>query len=149
MSHQITKEYHFSAAHMILGHPKCGRMHGHNYRVEVTLEGPLIGPQNWILDFGQMDELVKPIIESLDHRFILTYAEEVNGAKSLWHATNSGHEHLAAIDAPSSSAESLAEWIASRLPKALVPGFAVSVCKVVVWETAKACGIWVRDNTTR
>ncbi|HLE81832.1 MAG TPA: 6-carboxytetrahydropterin synthase, partial [Dehalococcoidia bacterium] len=40
-THSITKTYWFSAAHMLVGHPKCGRMHGHNYRVDVTVAADL------------------------------------------------------------------------------------------------------------
>ena len=116
--HTIERTYTFSAAHIIPGHPKCGRMHGHNYKVEVSVTGELSGPQNWIMDFGELDKIVKPLIDRLDHRFIKTDADELarSGVEvSLgWHVANT-----VVVDAPSSSAESLAELLGRMIDKGL------------------------------
>jgi len=59
----ITRIYEFAAAHSLWEHPgKCQQIHGHNYKVEVTVEK---GP--W---FEELDEVVNPIIEKLDHTFL-------------------------------------------------------------------------------
>src|SRR4051812_26893989 len=70
---QIFKEFTFEAAHLLPyvpeGH-KCGRLHGHSYRVEVHLSGevdPLLG---WIVDFADVKDVVKPIIDRLDHYYL-------------------------------------------------------------------------------
>lgn len=68
----IKREFWFSSAHRIEGHPKCGRMHGHNYRVTVTLQGAINNDTGMVIDFGLVDEMVKPIIDAMDHRYIVS-----------------------------------------------------------------------------
>lgn len=55
----------FAAAHIIAGHPKCGRMHGHNY----TLLVKIYGQSNEWLDFEEVKRTVDQLIdEKYDHR---------------------------------------------------------------------------------
>jgi 6-pyruvoyltetrahydropterin/6-carboxytetrahydropterin synthase len=57
----------FAAAHIIAGHPKCGRMHGHNYQLLVRVYGE---SSEW-LDFEEIKQGVDEIIdEKYDHRDI-------------------------------------------------------------------------------
>ena len=59
----------FSACHIIQGHSKCGRMHGHNYSVSVSLEGEL--DKGLIMDFGPLKKAVRGICKEIDHRVLL------------------------------------------------------------------------------
>ena len=59
----------FSACHVIQGHSKCGRMHGHNYFVSVKLEGDV--KDGLLMDFGPLKEVVKAICREMDHRVLL------------------------------------------------------------------------------
>lgn len=71
MPHTITKEFHFSAAHRLIGHPKCGRLHGHNYVVTVELEAlRLVG--GMVLDYGELDVIKRYIDDRLDHRYLVS-----------------------------------------------------------------------------
>lgn len=70
MQSRITRRYHFEAAHYLpkVGpEHKCSRMHGHNYEVEVTVDGHL-GDNGFIMDFADLDEIVDPVIRLIDHR---------------------------------------------------------------------------------
>ena len=50
----------FSAAHYIPEHPKCGKTHGHTWKVEVWLEGELREEdKGMLLDFGDIKDLLK------------------------------------------------------------------------------------------
>ena len=61
----------FSAAHFItLDAQLCERLHGHNYRVGVEVEGPL-GDNQYLVDFRTLDRLMAELIEPLDHRVLL------------------------------------------------------------------------------
>lgn len=105
----LWREFTFEAAHRLPlvaeGH-KCGRLHGHSYRVEVHVEGQ-IGGDGMVVDFAELKEAWRPLCDRLDHR----YLNEVEG-----------------LDNPTS--ELLARWIFDRLREAL-PGLAA----VVVRET--------------
>jgi len=61
----VTKEFNFCAAHYLEGHSLCGQMHGHNYRVLVTLQGG--DREDMVVDFGDVKTEVGPIVEQLDH----------------------------------------------------------------------------------
>ena len=72
---RIGKEYHFSAAHFLTGVPSdhpCAGMHGHNYVVEVEVRGDISQRNGFCagLDFSQIDKVMKPMIEKLDHKVI-------------------------------------------------------------------------------
>jgi 6-pyruvoyltetrahydropterin/6-carboxytetrahydropterin synthase len=69
----VAKEYlTFSAAHFITiaGH-QCERLHGHNYRVGVTAAGAVDLDTGVVVEFGEVKEIVRPLITSLDHRVLL------------------------------------------------------------------------------
>ncbi|MGE4424721.1 MAG: 6-pyruvoyl tetrahydropterin synthase family protein [Pseudodesulfovibrio sp.] len=60
----------FSAAHFITFAGKCERLHGHNYAVDVHLEGGLTG-DGYVYDFVELKRTVKALCDTLDHRFLL------------------------------------------------------------------------------
>lgn len=68
----ITKEFHFSASHILHGLPDghpCGRLHGHNYVVIVELYGPL-NAVGFVQDYGELKPIRQYIDEELDHRHL-------------------------------------------------------------------------------
>src|SRR4051794_5211653 len=69
---RLEKEYHvFSAAHFItFNGDACERLHGHNYRVEVEVEGPL-DENHYVIDFIALRDELKKITDELDHRMLL------------------------------------------------------------------------------
>jgi 6-pyruvoyltetrahydropterin/6-carboxytetrahydropterin synthase len=60
----------FSAAHTIKGHPKCGRMHGHNYRVLVTLTANTLNKNGMIVDFSDVKKVVERVVDKFDHVYL-------------------------------------------------------------------------------
>ena len=73
MNVELRKEYRFEAAHYLPKVPpghKCARMHGHSYRVVVTVEGEPDAHFGWVMDFGDLDAHVVPLIDGLDHRVL-------------------------------------------------------------------------------
>ncbi len=92
-------------------HP-CSRLHGHSFRIEVHVAGPLDPDLGWVQDFADVQAAWQPIHQTLDHR----YLNDIPGLE------NPTSEHLAV-------------WLWARLQPAL-PGLA----KVVVMEThASGC----------
>ena len=89
---QIRKQFAFEAAHVLPHHTgKCSRLHGHSYRLDVTIEGPLQddGPATgMVVDFDELSRIVRAgIIEPLDHRFLNDIIENPtseNLARWLW-----------------------------------------------------------------
>lgn len=106
---QIFKEFTFEAAHRLPCVPashKCARLHGHSYRVEVHVRGPIDPDMGWVRDFGDLKEAFAPVRAELDHRYL---------------------NEIAGLENPTS--EQLAKWIWVRL-EAILP-----LARVVVRET--------------
>jgi len=68
---QVTKAFSFDAAHQLPWHQgKCRHLHGHTYRLEVTVAGP-INENGIVLDFDDLSAAVKrTVIERFDHGFL-------------------------------------------------------------------------------
>jgi 6-pyruvoyltetrahydropterin/6-carboxytetrahydropterin synthase len=110
----IRKSFTFEAAHVLPNHPgKCSRLHGHSYRLDVTLEGPLHpdGPAaGMVEDFEVVSRAVKAaVIAELDHRSLNELIENP-------------------------TAENIVGWIWSRLAAPLP-----LLTELTLWETRKAC----------
>jgi 6-pyruvoyltetrahydropterin/6-carboxytetrahydropterin synthase len=67
---ELTKDYRFEAAHMLpcvpAGH-KCSRLHGHSYKVEVEVKGPVDPATGWLVDFGVIDDAWAVLFARFDH----------------------------------------------------------------------------------
>ncbi len=77
----IFREFTFEAAHRLPHVPpghKCGRLHGHSYRVEVHVSGPVGAHTGWVMDFGDIKKAFEPLGDALDHRFL----NEVDGLEN-------------------------------------------------------------------
>jgi 6-pyruvoyltetrahydropterin/6-carboxytetrahydropterin synthase len=65
----VSRRYHFESAHFLPhvrdGH-KCKNMHGHNYEIVVTVFGD-VQPDGFIIDFWDLDDVLKPILTRVDH----------------------------------------------------------------------------------
>ena len=69
----VTKDYLvFASAHFITfaGH-RCEGLHGHNYRVRVTIDGPL-DPESWfVFDFVELKKIMRRLCDEIDHLVLL------------------------------------------------------------------------------
>jgi 6-pyruvoyltetrahydropterin/6-carboxytetrahydropterin synthase len=70
---RLVRSYEFEAAHRLpkvpAGH-KCSRMHGHSYKLTVTVEGEVDPELGWVVDFAEVDGHVDPLVAELDHRIL-------------------------------------------------------------------------------
>jgi 6-pyruvoyltetrahydropterin/6-carboxytetrahydropterin synthase len=116
---QVSVEETFSAGHALRGYKgKCENPHGHNYRVQVTLEGPQLDGIGLLIDFTQLKQVMREVIKRLDHQFI---------------------NDLEPFTKLNPSAENMAKYfydeVAGQLG-GLPPG--ARVTDVIVWETDTA-----------
>ena len=67
----ITKEFTFAAAHKLINHKgKCKNLHGHTYKLQVTIRGKP-NSDGMIIDFSDIKNIVKTsVIEKLDHSYL-------------------------------------------------------------------------------
>ena len=69
--YEVTVEDSFAAGHYLRNYKgKCENPHGHNYRVRVTLAGRELDKAGLLLDFKDLREVMRPVIDRLDHQMI-------------------------------------------------------------------------------
>jgi len=112
-SMEIYKEFRFESAHRLPNVPaghKCSRLHGHSFKGVIYVEGEIDERAGWIMDYGDIKKVFRPIYEQLDHN----YLNDIDG-----------------LENPTS--EVLAKWIWDRL-KPDLPGLS----RVVINETCNS-----------
>jgi 6-pyruvoyltetrahydropterin/6-carboxytetrahydropterin synthase len=68
---EVTVEDTFAAGHYLRNYKgKCENPHGHNYRVRITLAGKELDKAGLLLDFKDLREVMKHVIDRLDHQMI-------------------------------------------------------------------------------
>ena len=107
---ELFKSFTLEAAHRLPNVPaghKCSRVHGHSFRVELHVSGPIDPHFGWVIDFAEIKQAFRPYYDQLDHH----YLNDVPG-----------------LENPTS--ENLAVWIWERLKPSLP-----LLSQVVVHET--------------
>ena len=64
----IYKKFTFDSAHALPNVPeghKCKNIHGHTYHLTVLIEGTLEPPLEWVMDFGDIKQIINPIIKCI------------------------------------------------------------------------------------
>lgn len=68
---EVTVEDSFAAGHYLRNYRgKCENPHGHNYKVRVTLAGKELDKAGLLLDFKDLRDVMKPVMDRLDHQMI-------------------------------------------------------------------------------
>lgn len=122
---QVSKEYLvFCSGHFISYEgDKCERLHGHNYRASVMVEGPL-DENFYVFDFIALKDRTKAITEELDHRMMLPTKNRViileESAKSVrvWYKDREWlfpREDCVLLPIENTTAELLARYLGERL----------------------------------
>ncbi|MBE7157321.1 MAG: 6-carboxytetrahydropterin synthase QueD [Rhodospirillales bacterium] len=116
---EVCVEHTFAAGHALRNyHGKCENVHGHNYRVQVAVEGADVDENGLLLDFAELKKCLRSTSERLDHQFI---------------------NDLPPFTTVNPSAENLARFFCEEIQKDLQHA---SVSYVKVWETDTSCATY-------
>jgi 6-pyruvoyltetrahydropterin/6-carboxytetrahydropterin synthase len=115
---EISVEETFAAGHALREYRgKCENVHGHNYKVQVTIEGERLDSTGLLMDFVEIKGLLHAVVDRLDHQFL---------------------NDLSPFDVQNPSAENMAKYfydeISSGLEATKVEA-PVRVAQVKIWET--------------
>ena len=69
----LEKDFTFDSAHYLASvddNHKCGEIHGHTYLVTIGIEAEVDKKMGWLMDFGEVKQIVNPIIDFLDHKML-------------------------------------------------------------------------------
>jgi len=119
---EVTVEQTFAAGHALRNYRgKCENVHGHNYRVRVTVQGEQLDATGLLVDFLEVNQLIGGVVEYLDHQFI---------------------NNLPPFDEVNPSAENIAKYFYDRVSCGLQSEVSARVCQVQVWETDTSSALY-------
>ena len=126
----VTKTVRFDAAHVLTNHQGlCKNLHGHTYRVDVSVAQPDDDARDMVIDFKDLKRIANEVIcARFDHAFI--YSTASTGEREIAAVVEKNGMRTVAIPFRS-TAENLAKLFFGEL-RARVPGLVA----VKVWETA-------------
>lgn len=114
----------FSAAHRLENfYGKCEALHGHNWKVEVFLQGERLDEAGLLQDFGVVKARTRELLEEIDHKYL---------------------NELPMFSNQNPSSENLARFLFQRLAAALNRD-RVKVSRVSVWESDTSCASYFQD----
>ncbi len=121
--YELTIRQTFSSAHNLRGYDgACENLHGHNWKVEVSVTADELDHLGMVVDFKKLKVETKKTLSRLDHRYL---------------------NEVPPFDKENATAENLARFIFNELSGVLNGGPA-TVSKVVVWESDDACAAYTR-----
>ncbi len=114
----------FAAAHRLENfYGKCEGLHGHNWKVEVFLQGERLDEAGLVRDFGEIKARTRELLEEIDHKYL---------------------NELPEFRHQNPSSENLARFLFDRLAQVLDRD-GVQVSRVSVWESDSACASYYRS----
>jgi 6-pyruvoyltetrahydropterin/6-carboxytetrahydropterin synthase len=118
---EVSVEETFAAGHALRGYRgKCENVHGHNYRVRAIVAGEALNAAGLLVDFVDLKQILRGIVEKLDHRFL---------------------NDVPPFDTLNPSAENMAQYFHQEMSRLLDGGARpnpVRVAEVKIWETDTA-----------
>ena len=113
---EVSVEQTFAAGHALRNYKgKCENVHGHNFKVQVVIEGEKLDETGLLVDFIDVKNVMRAVIERLDHQFL---------------------NEIPPFDVKNPSAENIAEYFYQELTSGLsgtpVP---IRIREVKIWET--------------
>lgn len=112
--YEITIESQFSGAHQLRGYKgKCEKLHGHNWKVQVTVSAERLNELDMVMDFHELKKITNEVLSTLDHSFL----NEVFPFTEI-----------------NPSSENIAKWLYDSIKKKIADRD-VTISSVTVWET--------------
>ena len=119
---EVSVEQTFAAGHALRNyHGKCENVHGHNYRVQITVQGEQLDANGLLVDFLELKRLTDEVIEYFDHRFI---------------------NDLVPFDILNPSAENIAKYFYDRVSRGLAKEIPTRISAVKIWETDTSSAVY-------
>ncbi|HLJ48267.1 MAG TPA: 6-carboxytetrahydropterin synthase QueD [Bryobacteraceae bacterium] len=119
---EVSVQQTFAAGHSLRDyHGKCENVHGHNYRIEVKVQGEQLAPNGLLVDFVELKRSMRAVIEYLDHQFI---------------------NDLEPFTKINPSAENIAKFFHDRMSADLQSDVPVRIAEVKVWETDTSSAVY-------
>jgi len=120
--YELTILSHFSGAHRLRYlHGQCEALHGHNWKIEVSVTSKRLNKGGIVIDFGILKQRVARVLKALDHTYL---------------------NDLPSFSKREPSSENIAKYVFDRL-KAELKGQPVILRQVTAWESETACATYI------
>ncbi|MBM4338561.1 MAG: 6-carboxytetrahydropterin synthase QueD [Deltaproteobacteria bacterium] len=119
--YELTVTSHFSGAHRLRYlHGKCEELHGHNWKIEVSVASSKLNQEGVVIDFKILKQKLEKVLKSLDHTFL---------------------NDLPYFSGQEPSSENIAKYIFDKM-KSELKGFSAKMTKVSAWESETSCATY-------
>jgi 6-pyruvoyltetrahydropterin/6-carboxytetrahydropterin synthase len=120
--YEITVYSHFSGAHRLRHlRSRCENLHGHNWRIEVSVVSSRLNQKGIVLDFGILKEKVEKVLKTLDHTYL---------------------NDLPSFSKREPSSENIAKYLFDQL-KGELGRYSVRLKRVTAWESDTASATYL------
>ena len=147
---RLTKEFNFEAAHSLEGYDgACREIHGHSYRLFVTIKGepstdPYDPKQGMVMDFGLLKRIVnEQIVSRFDHAFVVRRTAQ---GQHLRHMLSDYYHNIVMVDYQPTCENMLSDF-AERLLESLPDE--VELYSLRLHETASSYAEWFAEDNFR
>ncbi len=122
--YELTVEVGFAAAHQLRGYMgDCENMHGHNWRVHITVSAERLNDIDIAVDFRELKAIAREVISPLDHAFL---------------------NDVFPFTEKNPSSENIAKWIFDSMKKK-INNEDVRISAVTVWESENSSASYYED----
>lgn len=121
--YRITVYDYFSSAHQLRGYKgKCEHVHGHNWKVEVTVGGGELDGIGMLIDFHEIKNILEDVISVLDHRML---------------------NEIEPFNEKNPSSELLAQYIYYKIKEKLPHG--IKMIETSIWEAERSKATYLEE----
>lgn len=141
---RITRHEEFEVAHVLPEYPgPCGNLHGHTYKIEVTVEGPQ-KEKEWgmVIDFNVLKSIIKEVVP--DHRFVYNSKNpspletEIVSVLDKYGCKIVGYPFA-------TTAENMSQYFAQQINNKL-KDYEVEVVEIKLWETTNSFAHFIKEK---
>lgn len=122
--YELSVEISFAAAHQLRGYKgKCENMHGHNWKIQVSVLADMLNEIDIAIDFHDLKRMAREVVAPLDHAYL---------------------NDIFPFTEKNPSSENIAKWIYDSMRKKISSDF-IRVASVTVWESDTASATYYED----
>lgn len=142
MSIEVTRHIEFEAAHMLYKYEGlCKNLHGHSYKLEVTIKGTPNEQYGFVMDFKKLNAIMKEIVP--DHMFISNKTLPDNSTErqivKILKKADMAIMEYDFVPSAENMVSNFAKQIQERLPEGL------TVTRACLWETTNSFATWNKE----
>ena len=142
MSIEVTRHIEFEAAHMLYKYEgSCKNLHGHSYKLEVTIKGTPNEQYGFVMDFKELNAIMKEIVP--DHMFISNKTLPDNSIErqivKILKKADMAIKEYDFVPSAENMVSNFAKEIQERLPEGL------TVTRACLWETTNSFATWNKE----